>query len=89
MRTIPRQRRYLSPTALTLCRPLMSFDMPRDAYVLRVVGRRFGPVLRQDRRHAEGIVEYAGPERRRDARTSDNGLNGGHNGHNGRGSVAA
>jgi hypothetical protein len=70
VRNIPRQRRYVSPTALTLCRPLLSFDLPRDAYVLRAVGRRFGPVLRQDRR-GQRTAEFAGPERRRGARRTE------------------
>jgi hypothetical protein len=68
VRSVPRQRHYLSATAITFCRPVMSFDLPRDAYVLRVVGRRVGPVLREDRRGPKGIVEYGGPERRRRAR---------------------
>jgi hypothetical protein len=70
VRNIPRQRRYVSPAALTLCRPLLSFDLPRDAYVLRAVGRRFGPVLRQDRR-GQRIADFAGPERRRGARRTE------------------
>jgi hypothetical protein len=77
VRTTPRPRRYVSPAALTLCRPVMAFDLARDAYVLRVVGRRLGPVLREDRRRgrASGRAAgaYAGPERRRDARGADHG----------------
>lgn len=30
--------------------PLFTYNANRDAYVLRVVGRRVGPVLREDRR---------------------------------------
>jgi hypothetical protein len=73
VRTIPRQRRYVSPTALTLCRPLLSFDLPRDAYVLRAVGRRFGPVLREDRRgqRIADFADFAGPERRRGTRRAE------------------
>jgi hypothetical protein len=66
VRYIPRQRRYVSPTALTLCRPLLSFDLARDAYLLRAVGRRFGPVLREDRR-GQRTAEFTGPDRRRGA----------------------
>lgn len=73
MRSVPRQRHYLSATAITLCKPVMCFDLPRDAYVLRVVGRRMGPVLRQDRRGPTGIVEYGGPERRDRARPAQRG----------------
>jgi hypothetical protein len=42
----PRPRRYVSPALLTLLRPLFRQSMSRDAYILRVVGHRFGPVLR-------------------------------------------
>jgi hypothetical protein len=51
----------------------MSFDLPRDAYVLRMVGRRLGPVLREDRRDRPTIVEYPGPERRRAMRAARSG----------------
>jgi hypothetical protein len=51
----------------------MCLDLPRDAYVLRVVGRRMGPVLRPDRRAPRRIVEYAGPERRGGARAAQTG----------------
>jgi hypothetical protein len=43
-------------------RPLFRYSAVRDAYVLRVVGRRFGPVLRVNRRHAQS---FDGVERRR------------------------
>jgi hypothetical protein len=33
-----------------LMRPILRYSVARDAYVLRVVGRRVGPVLRLDRR---------------------------------------
>ena len=45
-----RPRRYVGPAALALVRPLFRHSASRDAYVLRVVGDRFGPVLRRDRR---------------------------------------
>jgi hypothetical protein len=35
---------------LTLLTPAFSYDHYRDAYVLRVVGERFGPALRAERR---------------------------------------
>ncbi len=35
---------------LLLLRPLFGYNFTRDAYVMRVVGLRFGPVLRVDRR---------------------------------------
>jgi hypothetical protein len=41
-----------------LLRPAFAYDCRRDAYILRVVGRRFGPVLRPDRRvHREQPTE--------------------------------
>lgn len=46
----PRPRHYLSSGTLTLLRPLFRHSAMRDAYVLRVVGNRWGPVLREDRR---------------------------------------
>lgn len=64
MRTVPRTRRYVSPGTIRLCRPLLSFDYGREAYVLRAVGSRRGPVLREDRRR--GDSSYSGPERRRE-----------------------
>jgi hypothetical protein len=68
---------------LTLLAPAFAYDYTRDAYILRGVGERFGPVLRLDRRarldadrrriwreeHLEGLdtVEL---DRRRSRRTS-------------------
>ena len=46
----PRPRRYIRSGALTLLRPLFRHSATRDAYVLRVIGNRWGPVLREDRR---------------------------------------
>jgi hypothetical protein len=42
----PRPRRYIHPAALKLLSPLFRQSMTRDAYVLRLVGNRLGPVLR-------------------------------------------
>jgi hypothetical protein len=40
------------PRALLLAaRPLFRRSASRDAYVLRLVGRRYGPVMRPERRH--------------------------------------
>ena len=69
MRTAPRTRHYVSPGALTLCRPLLSFDYAREAYVLRGIGARIGPVLREDRRRSAKPSGYTGPERRGFGRT--------------------
>jgi hypothetical protein len=65
VRTVPRTRHYVSPGALTLCRPVLSFDYVREAYVLRGIGDRLGPVLREDRRRGRASKNgYKGPERR-------------------------
>jgi hypothetical protein len=45
-----RQRRYLPGWTLVPLRPLFRYSAARDAYVLRLVGNRRGPVLRRDRR---------------------------------------
>jgi hypothetical protein len=50
MRTAKRPRRYVARRLLVLLSPLLRYSRSRDAYVLRVVGRRVGPVLRPDRR---------------------------------------
>ena len=63
MRSVPRTRRYVSPGTLSLCRPLVAYDFRRGAYVLRGVGDRLGPVLREDRRLSRP-AQYTGPERR-------------------------
>lgn len=56
----PRPRRFVSGPVIALLRPLFRYSRGRDAYVLRVVGNRFGPVLRRDRRRerrrAGGLV---------------------------------
>jgi hypothetical protein len=44
-------------------RPVLRYSTTRDAFVLRVVGRHRGPVLRRERRIAPQS-EYDGPERR-------------------------
>jgi hypothetical protein len=70
VRTIPRPRHYVPPGRIAACRPLLAYDEVRDAYVLRGIGHRFGPVLRPDRRGpgtatvGDAPSAYAGPERR-------------------------
>jgi hypothetical protein len=66
MRTVQRPRRYVSKYSLTLMRPLLRYSQTRDAYVLRVAGRRLGPVLRPNRRHEGGEDDGAA------RRSSDN-----------------
>ena len=62
MRTAHRIRHYVPPSTLTLARPMLHYSPRREAYVLRLVGNRVGPVLRRDRRRGDG--RYHGPERR-------------------------
>ena len=50
MRTVKRPRRYVARHWLVLSSPLFTYNFSRDAYVLRAIGKRVGPVLREDRR---------------------------------------
>jgi len=61
MRTVKRRRRYVGKHVIMLVRPVFRYSKSRHAYVLRVVGRRYGPVLRLDRRHGSS---WEGTERR-------------------------
>jgi peptidoglycan hydrolase-like protein with peptidoglycan-binding domain len=58
-----RQRHYIRRPTFLLVRPLLRYSTTREAYVLRIVGGRFGPVVRIDRRTEQRPV--AGPDRRR------------------------
>jgi hypothetical protein len=42
----PRKRRYVSPALLSILRLVFRRSDSRDAYVLRLVGNRRGPVLK-------------------------------------------
>jgi len=64
MHTARRPRRYVAHHWLTLLGPALRYSSTRDAYVLRGVGGRRGPVLREDRRHMQRR-RLQGPERRR------------------------
>jgi hypothetical protein len=64
MRTTTRRRRYVPSYALVIMRPLLRYSQTRDAYVLRIVGRRKGPVLRANRRQRRTPDAYSGPDRR-------------------------
>lgn len=64
MRTVKRPRRYIAPRWIAIGRPLLRYSTPRDAYVLRVVGRKWGPVLRSDRRRPRMHDSVSAPERR-------------------------
>lgn len=67
VREIPRDRRYVSRASLTVLSPLFRHSLTRDAYVLRGVGNRFGPVLREDRRRHKLPID--GPDRRQASAT--------------------
>jgi hypothetical protein len=65
LRTVRRPRRYVGKHWLVLLAPLFGYNHSRDAYVLRVVGRHVGPVLRPDRRvHREQRSDGADRRRR-------------------------
>ncbi len=65
MRTVKRPRKYISRHLLVLLSPWFRYSAPRDAYVLRAIGRRVGPVLRQERRSRHGRRRWREAERRR------------------------
>jgi hypothetical protein len=64
MRTVKRPRRYVARHWIVVSRPLLRYSKGRDAYVLRMVGRKYGPVLRAERRSAHS---YDGAHDRRRA----------------------
>ena len=41
-----RQRHEVRPVVTTLAKPFFRYSTTRDAYVLRVIGNRRGPVLK-------------------------------------------
>jgi len=61
MRSEQRPRRYVAPQWLLALAPVLRYSATRDAYVLRVVGNSYGPVLRSERRRDRRARE---PERR-------------------------
>jgi hypothetical protein len=61
MRTVKRPRRYIARHWLLLMRPLTRYSAARDAYVLRLIGGSWGPVLRVERRRRHA---FEGVERR-------------------------
>lgn len=63
MRKAHRPRRYVARHWLMLMAPAFRYSRSRDAYVLRGVGNRLGPVLRADRR-VINRRRLEGPERR-------------------------
>jgi hypothetical protein len=63
MRTVTRPRRYVASHWLFILRPVLRYSTTRDAFVLRLVGRSTGPVLRPDRRR-QRRQPFEGVERR-------------------------
>jgi hypothetical protein len=63
MRMQHRPRHYVARHWVLLLGPLFRYSSTRDAYVLRAIGNRAGPVLRVDRRR-RGESRYRGAERR-------------------------
>ena len=57
MRSAERPRHYVSGFALAILRPFFRYSTTRDAYVLRGMGSRFGPVLVRDRRPTKDSEE--------------------------------
>jgi hypothetical protein len=47
-----------------LASPLFRYSAGRDAYILRIAGNRFGPVLKPDRRVHRSAGSFKGIERR-------------------------
>ena len=68
MRTVRRQRRYIPQHWLLLLRPVLRHSTGRDAYVLRIVGRKIGPVVRPERR-TKRRMPANGVDRRGEATT--------------------
>jgi hypothetical protein len=69
-RTVRRPRRYVARHWLLLMRPFLRYSSSRNAYVLRVVGRHIGPVLRVNRRLTGRARSFEGADRRGGARTA-------------------
>jgi hypothetical protein len=55
MRTVKRPRRYVAQRWIAIGRPVLRYSQPRDAYVFRIVGRKWGPVLRSERRRPHTV----------------------------------
>jgi hypothetical protein len=52
-RVAPRRRREVPPALLVALRPIFRYDAERDAWILRVRGERYGPVLAASGYHAK------------------------------------
>ena len=62
MERSPRQRHYVSRITLLMLQPFFRYSVARSAYVLRLVGGHYGPVLRENQRRAQR--PFSGPDRR-------------------------
>jgi hypothetical protein len=62
MQRTARPRHYVSRGVLFVLRPFLRYSYSRDAYVLQIIGERWGPVLREDLRRRQ--LDYAGNDRR-------------------------
>jgi hypothetical protein len=63
LRAVKRPRRYVARHWLLLLSPLFAYNFNRDAYVLRGIGRRTGPVLLEDRRRQREPNRRPWPDR--------------------------
>ena len=57
MRQQQRRRRVVGRTTFALLRPFVRYSLSRDAYVLRGVGNRFGPVYVTDEVRARASTD--------------------------------
>jgi YD repeat-containing protein len=62
MQRTARPRHYIWPGLLAVMRPFLRYNYSRGAYVLRIAGERWGPVLREDQRRHQ--LKYDGHDRR-------------------------
>jgi hypothetical protein len=70
MRTSKRPRRYVASHWVALGRPVLRYSKSRDAYIARLIGHRWGPVLKLDRRHGVALDGIASERRGSHARTA-------------------
>ncbi|HEY7831804.1 MAG TPA: hypothetical protein VIC06_14675 [Solirubrobacteraceae bacterium] len=64
MRSAARPRHYVARHWILILRPILRYSATRDAYVLRLIGKSRGPVLRVNRRRRRSQPSFAGPDRR-------------------------
>jgi hypothetical protein len=64
MRTSVRPRHEAPASLIAIVRPFMRYSSHRDAFVLRGVGDRFGPVIVRRKHHGVGSATASGPATR-------------------------